>query len=133
MSQYPLISIVDDDEAVRSAMESLVRSLGFRASCFASAGAFLGSERLHDTACLIADVQMPGMSGVELQAELGAHGCRIPIIFITAFPEDRIRRQVMAAGAVGFLGKPFDGDTIVDCIDRALAAPGGAAPATPPR
>ncbi|MEP9379369.1 response regulator [Aquabacter sp. CN5-332] len=123
VSKSPMITIVDDDEAVRTAIGSLVRSLGFRASTFASADAFLHSERVHDTSCLITDIQMPGLSGIELQARLRAESNAVPIIFITAFPEERIRRQVMAAGAVGFLSKPFDGGAIIDCIERALGAP----------
>ncbi|MFG1463179.1 response regulator [Xanthobacter sp. DSM 24535] len=121
MSKYPLITIVDDDDAVRTAIESLVRSLGLRTSSFASADAFLHSDRVEDTACIITDVQMPGMSGVELQSHLRHIGNSVPLIFITAFPEDRIRRQVMAAGAVGFLSKPFDGSAMIDCIDLALS------------
>ncbi|OYZ89204.1 MAG: two-component system response regulator [Rhizobiales bacterium 17-65-6] len=118
-----MITIVDDDEAVRTALGSLIRSLGLRASTFASADAFLNSERVHDTSCLITDIQMPGISGIELQARLRAQGNRMPVIFITAFPEERVRRRAMAAGAVGFLSKPFDGSAIIDCIDRALGAP----------
>jgi FixJ family two-component response regulator len=101
-------------------MSSLVRSLGYDASVFASAEAFLESPRLHDTSCLIVDVQMPGMSGLDLQDELHARHCGIPIIFITAFPEERFRRRAEAAGAVGFFSKPVDGHTIVGCLDAAL-------------
>lgn len=118
-----MIAIIDDDEAVRTATESLVRSLGFGASTFASAEEFLNSPRLDEAACLITDVQMPGMSGVDLQAHLVARGKSVPMIFITAFPEERIRRKVNAAGAIGFLSKPFDGGTMVECIGRALEHP----------
>lgn len=115
-----MITIIDDDESVRIATESLVRSLGFSARTFASAEDFLNSPLVGETACVITDVQMPGMSGVELQSHLRSKGDATPLIFITAFPEERIRRQVDAAGAVGFLAKPFDGHAMVECIDRAL-------------
>src|ERR1700675_615302 len=91
LSGIPLISIVDDDESVRTAMSSLVRSLGFAVCAFASAEEFLASPRLNEISCLVADVQMPGMSGLDLQRELVTHDWRMPIIFITAFPEERIR------------------------------------------
>lgn len=120
MSSPPMITIIDDDESVRIATESLVRSLGFSARTFASAEDFLNSPLLGETACVITDVQMPGMSGVELQSHLRSKGDATPLIFITAFPEERIRRQVDAAGAVGFLAKPFDGHDMIECIDRAL-------------
>ena len=116
----PLVSIVDDDESVRTAMSSLVRSLGYEACVFASAEAFLASPRLQDTACLIADIQMPGMSGLDLQSALHARRRHIPIIFITAFPEERIRKRAEAAGAVGFFSKPVDGHVIIGCLESAL-------------
>lgn len=119
-----MITIIDDDESVRTATESLVRSLGFSARTFACAEDFLNSPMLGATDCVITDVQMPGMSGVELQSALRARGDRTPLIFITAFPEEHVRRQVDAAGAFGFLAKPFDGNTMIACIDRALS--GGA-------
>jgi FixJ family two-component response regulator len=101
-------------------MSSLVRSLGYDASVFASAEAFLASSRLHDTACLIADVQMPGMNGLELQSKLVAAQYGIPIIFITAFAEERLRKQAEAAGAVGFFSKPVDSRVIIGCLDAVL-------------
>jgi FixJ family two-component response regulator len=116
----PVVSIVDDDESVRTAMSSLVRSLGYEACIFASAEAFLASSRLSDTSCLILDVHMPGMTGLQLQAELGARGHDIPIIFITAFSEERTRRRAEAAGAAGFFRKPVDGVTIANCLDTVL-------------
>lgn len=122
MSRAPIITIIDDDESVRVATESLVRSLGFGARSFACAEDFLGSAERSRTACVITDVQMPGMSGVELQTRLRAEGDPVPLIFITAFPEERIRRQVGEAGTFGFLAKPFDGNEMIDCIDRALQA-----------
>ena len=120
MSPVPVVSIVDDDASVRAGLESLVRSLGYEACVFASAEALLSSPRLGDTGCLIVDVQMPGMTGLDLQTELQARRCAIPIIFITAFPEERIRRHAEAAGAVGFFGKPVEGGILVDCLDAAL-------------
>ena len=113
MSRAPVVSIVDDDDSVRTAMSSLVRSLGYDACLFASAEAFLASPHLDDTSCLIADIQMPGMSGLDLQSELHARQRYIPIIFITAFAEE-------AAGALGFFSKPVDSRTIIGCLDAAL-------------
>jgi FixJ family two-component response regulator len=120
VSSAPVVSIVDDDDSVRTAMSSLVRSLGYEACVFASAEDFLASPHRHDTSCLIVDVQMPGMNGLELQSELHAQQQCTPIIFITAFPEERIRKRAEAAGAVGFFGKPVDGQTIIGCLDVAL-------------
>ena len=120
MPNIPVISIIDDDESVRDATNRLVRSLGFTAFTFASADEFLRSPRLHDTSCVIADVQMPGMSGVELQSYLIAKGKKIPMIFITAFPDERIKAKALKAGAVSFLSKPFQGSTLIQCIDDAL-------------
>lgn len=119
-----MISIVDDDESVRETLKGLVRSFGLKASAFASAEEFLESNRLQDTACLITDVQMQGMSGVELQTLLLNQGHDMPIIFMTAFPEERIRRRALNAGAFGFLGKPFDEKSLIDCLDRALESRG---------
>lgn len=119
MSAVPTIVIIDDDEEVRSAIENLVRSYGFEAHTFTSAEEFLASS-LAEATCLISDIQMPGMSGVALQAALQDRGRRVPIIFITAFPEERLRRQVEAAGAVGFLSKPFDARALMACVDLAL-------------
>jgi FixJ family two-component response regulator len=101
-------------------MKSLVRSLGFTVCTFASAVDFLQSPRVNDTSCVISDVQMPGMSGVELQSLLIAQGHRMPIIFITAFHEESIRVRAMKAGAIGFLNKPFSGQTLIECLDTAL-------------
>jgi FixJ family two-component response regulator len=115
-----MIAIIDDDESIRVGTESLVRSLGLAASTFASAEEFLTSPRLNGAACLITDVQMPGMSGIDLQAYLQQRGRTIPMIFITAFPEENIRRKVNVASAIGFLSKPFDGGAMIACIDRPL-------------
>ncbi len=120
MRKIPVISIIDDDASVREATTGLLRSLGYRAATFASAEEFLQSERLYDTSCLISDIKMPGMSGIELQSHLLAGGHRMPIIFITAFPEERVRRRALASGALGFLSKPFLEDRLIGCLNRAL-------------
>lgn len=117
----PTISIVDDDESMRCAVKSLVTSLGFAACTFASAEEFLHSPRLDDTDCLITDLQMPGLSGIELQKSLLAQDRHIPIIFMTAFPEERMRTRAMEAGALGFLSKPFETQTLITLIDKAIA------------
>jgi FixJ family two-component response regulator len=120
LSDRPLISIIDDDDSVRSSLGSLVRSLGFGACTFTSAEEFLNSPCQDDSSCLITDLQMPGMSGIELQQLLSAQGRRIPIIFVTAFPEDRIQRRAMEWGALGFLSKPFECQTLIELIDKAI-------------
>jgi len=120
VAELPVITIVDDDPSVRAGIARLLRSLGFSAYAFASATEFLLSPQLSDTACLIADVEMPGMSGVELQEHLIAHGHSTPIVFITAFPEGRIRDRVMSAGAVDFLRKPFNEVQLIEFVERAL-------------
>jgi FixJ family two-component response regulator len=122
-----MISIVDDDAPVREALRCLVRSLGYSAAAFGSAEAFLDSEQLHDTSCLITDVQMPGLSGPDLQDHLIARGHRVPVIFVTAHAEERIRTRVLEAGAVGFFCKPFDAESLVACLDRAVSVDGGPA------
>lgn len=116
----PIVSIIDDDASVRQATDGLVRSLGYRVATFESAEDFLSSDLVGDTSCLITDVQMPGLSGVELQSLLNARGSRVPIIFITAFPEERIRRSVLAAGAIGFLSKPFNEARLIEHLQTAL-------------
>src|ERR1700744_384942 len=102
-----LISIVDDDESIRRTTRFLIESFGLRAAAYESAETFLKSGQLHDTSCLILDVQMPGMNGLELQSKLAAAGYDIPIIFITAYDNKVSRQQAMQGGAVAFLGKPF--------------------------
>jgi len=116
-----IISIVDDDKSVRDATWSLIRSLGHSAATFASAEEFLESGSLRETACLIVDVQMPGMSGIDLQNHLIANGACPPMIFVTAFPNDQVQERALGAGAVGFLTKPFSEDGLVACLERALA------------
>ena len=118
----PIISIVDDDEATRLATEGLVRALGYNACTFASADEFLKSEYVHDTSCLITDLQMPGLSGIDLQDRLIARGHRIPIIFITAYPDENVRTRAMKAGAIGFLSKPYNDDHLLGYLEKALKA-----------
>jgi FixJ family two-component response regulator len=120
LQQVPVISIVDDDESVREATKSLVRSLGYRAITFGSAEEFLNSAHLTTTVCLITDVQMPGLSGVELQDRLIADGHRMPVIFVTAFPDERLQGHVLKSGAIGYLPKPFNEGRLIECIDAAL-------------
>ena len=115
-----MITIVDDDESVRESTKSLVRSLGYDARAFASAEEFLDSS-LDETSCLILDVQMKGLSGIELQEILIAKGRRTPIIFVTAFPNERTRHQALNAGAIGFLSKPFSDEKLEKFLDLALA------------
>ena len=120
MPQTPLIMCVEDDASVREAIKGLLVSLGFAAEVFSSAEEFIQSGRLSQTSCLITDVQLGGMSGIELQNRLAALGHRIPTIVITAFPDERIRAQALSAGAVCFLYKPIDKDELVNCINSAL-------------
>ena len=120
LSNAPLVSIVDDDESVRAAMSSLVRSLGYESCAFCSAEEFLTSPRLHDASCLITDVQMQGMSGLELQGELAVRRPDMPVILITAFAEERIRKRAEAAGAVAFFSKPVDSHALIECLDATL-------------
>jgi FixJ family two-component response regulator len=120
LQQAAMISIVDDDESIREATKSLVRSLGYQVATFGSAEEFLGSAEKMATACLITDVQMPGLGGVELQDRLIADGHHMPTIFISAFPDERVQRQVLGSGAIGYLHKPFGEDQLIECIDTAL-------------
>jgi FixJ family two-component response regulator len=122
MRSASLISIIDDDEAIRDATEALLRSLGYRAMSFASAEEFVQSDSLGNTACLITDVQMHGLSGVDLQCWLIAQGIKIPTIVITAFPEEGTRARAMKAGAIGYLGKPFSEDSLLKCLDFAVGS-----------
>jgi FixJ family two-component response regulator len=125
LPQVPVVSIIDDDASVRVATDRLVRSLGFIAHTFASADDFLRSPLVNTTSCVIADIQMPGMSGVELQSFLQAQGRRLPIIFITAFPEEKTRTRALDAGAVCFLTKPFQVSALIKYLDVALGESGG--------
>jgi FixJ family two-component response regulator len=121
LSRIPMVSIIDDDGSVREATKALVRSLGYSALTFASAEEFLSSDQLDDTSCLITDVQMPGLSGIELQKRLIAQERPVPVIFITAYPDETTRSRVFDAGAVGFLIKPFSDESLIRCLDMALA------------
>jgi FixJ family two-component response regulator len=125
VSKLQVISVVDDDASVRAATDNLLRSLGYAVCTFVSAEEFLRSAQLNDTSCVIADVQMPGMSGVDLQARLLTQGYRVPFIFITAFPEKTICARALKAGAICFLTKPFDRQTLIRCLDTALEGHGG--------
>jgi FixJ family two-component response regulator len=115
-----LIVIVDDDEFVRESLNGLMRAAGFPALTFASAEEFLNSGKKEQTACLIADIRMPGMSGLDLQSSLNRDKLRIPIIFITAQGDEKMRMQALRAGAVEFLAKPFDDDVLLDSVRAAL-------------
>ena len=115
-----LISVVDDDESIRRTTTRLIESFGFQAAAFESAEDFLKSGQLHATACLIVDLQMPGMNGFQLQSQLAAGGRRIPIIFITAYDDKESRRRAMQAGAVAFLGKPFTDEELLQWIRSSL-------------
>jgi FixJ family two-component response regulator len=115
-----LISVVDDDESIRRTTTFLIESFGFQAVAFESAGDLLESGLLPDTCCLIVDVQMPGMNGLELQSELAAAGCHIPIIFITAHEDKVSRGRAMQAGAVAFLAKPFSDEQLLQSVRSAL-------------
>jgi FixJ family two-component response regulator len=115
-----VISIIDDDASVREATARLIRSLGYRAAVYASAEEYLQSDPAQRSACLITDLHMPGMSGVELQDRLIADGRRIPMIFMTAYFEEKVRARIMDAGASGFLRKPFDDESLIACLNNAL-------------
>jgi len=115
-----LVAIVDDDDSIRSAVQDLLEAVGLPAQGFASAEEFLESGKQRETACLITDIRMPGMSGLELQAQLNAERCRIPIIFITAHGDEKMRLQARREGAVEFLAKPFDDEVLLDSVRAAL-------------
>jgi FixJ family two-component response regulator len=122
VSAAPLISIVDDDDSLRNSLNNLIRSVGFGVQGFSSAEAFLNSSELHDTACLILDVRMPGMSGLELQRQLAVTHCRIPIILITSHGDDGARGRALEAGAIDFLYKPFREEALLNAIHMALTS-----------
>ena len=115
-----LVAIVDDDDSVRIALEGLLKSAGLTARAFESAEEFIESGQQRQTACLIADIRMPGMSGLELQAKLNAEHCRIPIVFITAHGDAKMRMQALRAGAVEFLAKPFNDEALLESVRAAL-------------
>jgi FixJ family two-component response regulator len=119
-----LIAIIDDDEPVAAGLASLVRSFGYATCVFVSARDFLASREMPRCSCVITDVQMPGMDGMELLRTLRARGHALPMIFITGFPEDRIRDEALAAGAMGFFSKPFEADALAVCIAGAYGPEG---------
>ena len=120
MPKIRVLSLVDDDASVRKATARLIKSFGFTVEVFASAEEFLSFGSLRITSCLVLDVQMPGMNGLQLQSHLAAAGYRIAIIFITAYPDEEIRAQALAAGAVAFLTKPFGEEALLEGIRSAL-------------
>jgi FixJ family two-component response regulator len=115
-----LVAIVDDDDLVRGALQGLMKSVGLPAQTFASSEEFLKSGQQHHAGCLIADIRMPGISGLELQAKLNADHCRIPTIFITAHGDEKMRMQALRAGAVEFMAKPFDDEALLESVRAAL-------------
>ena len=118
----PLISIVEDDESLRLAVVGLVRSLGYRTLAFGSAEDFLAANEARASDCVITDIQMPGISGIELKQKLTADGCEAPVIMVTARTEPALHERAMASGAICLLKKPFTADALIACLDRALAA-----------
>jgi FixJ family two-component response regulator len=114
------ISVIDDDASVRAATDNLLSSHGYLVRTFASAEEFLQSPSLHDCTCVVADVQMPGMSGLELLMYMRTQGYLTPVIFITAFPEESVRASALKAGAICFLAKPFAAPALIDCVETAL-------------
>ena len=115
-----LVAIVDDDDSMRTALAGLLKAVGLATEAFVSSEEFLKSGQQHQTSCLIADIRMPGMSGLELQAQLNSERCRIPIIFITAHGDAKMRIQALRAGAVEFLSKPFDEEVLLESVRAAL-------------
>jgi FixJ family two-component response regulator len=118
--QGKYVAVVDDDDSVRIAIQGLLRSVGLPSQMYASGEEFLGSGQQHQTACLITDIRMPGMSGLDLQARLNAENCQIPTIFITAHGDHELRLQAIRAGAVEFLSKPFDDELLLENVRAAL-------------
>ena len=117
-----LVAIVDDDDSMRNALQGLLKAVGLPAQAFASGEEFLKCSQRDEIACLIADIRMPGMSGLELQAQLNADHCRIPIIFITAHGDEKMRMQALRAGAVEFMAKPFNDEALLESVRAALAS-----------
>lgn len=121
------IAVVDDDAAIRTALSSLLRSMGYSARLFKTADAFLADQELPPPDCVLTDVQMPGMNGLELQAEIHRRRPELPVIMITAFPNAALRQRALAAGALDFLNKPVSAETVAHCIQQALRGPAGLA------
>jgi len=120
VSTLSVISVIDDDASVRAAANNLLSSHGYLVHAFASAEEFLQSARLDDSSCVIADVQMPAMSGLDLLTHMRAKGHTLPFIFITAFPEESVRARALKAGAICFLAKPFAGPALISCVEAAV-------------
>jgi FixJ family two-component response regulator len=120
LSTLPVISVIDDDASVRAATNNLLSSHGYLVHTFASAEDFLQSAHLDGSSCIVADVQMPGMSGLDLLTHMRAQGHSAPFIFITAFPDDSVRARALRAGAICFLAKPFAGPALVNCVETAM-------------
>ncbi len=120
MDAAPLISVIDDDASIRAAINNLLRSLGYIVHVFSSAEAFLQSPQLTETSCVITDVRMPGMSGVELQSHLRSQGNLVPFIVVTAVPDESVRVRALGDGAVCFLTKPFDEDALIRCLGAVI-------------
>ena len=118
-----MISVIDDDRSVREAVESLIRSLGYQAVTFTSAEEYLGFDRINDSECVITDIQMPGMTGLDLQDRLIADGYRRPIIFMSALAAEDVGANAVRTSASRFLKKPFSGERLIDCLDWALRDP----------
>ncbi|MBC7770154.1 MAG: response regulator [Phycisphaerales bacterium] len=120
MAQEPLISIIDDDDSLRTALVGLVRSLGYRASAFGSATEFLAAGEPSASDCIVTDIHMPGLSGIELKQRLTQEGCAVPVIMITARMEPGLEERAVASGAACFLRKPFEVSALVACVEKAL-------------
>ena len=123
MSHTQMVSIVDDDPHAREGIKELVESLGYNARAFVSAQDFLQSGAVAKTSCLITDLQMPGLNGLELQERLQAQGYQTPVILITAYPNENHRRRALSAGAIGFLSKPFEERSLLECLTIAMKRP----------
>jgi FixJ family two-component response regulator len=120
--KHKMVAVIEDDESYRAAVERLLKSAGLLAQSFGSAEAFLNSGQQHETGCLITDIRMPGMSGLELQSKLNSDHCSIPTIFITAHGDEKMRMQAMRGGAVKFLTKPFDSEALLESVRVALTS-----------
>ena len=120
LTEHPSIAVIDDDQPVRDSLRRLLKSLGYSVATFASAAEFLASPAMPETGCLIADVQMPGMTGIELYGHLTAAGHEIPTILVTAYPEDAARARALRDGVICYMGKPLDEDDLMQCLRSAL-------------
>jgi FixJ family two-component response regulator len=120
MSEAPLISVVDDDPLARDGIRELVESLGYKGVAFRSAAHFLDSGLITKTTCLITDLQMPGINGLELQEALRSQGYQTPVILITAYPNENHRTRALKNGAVAFLSKPFNEEALIECLTAAI-------------